>query len=74
VSTSVPGTIEKALTAWLNLVEFAGSRPISLASAGSSTVEPFIGALATQRSTRLPCASNPVESQSPEGGGFAMAW
>src|SRR5207253_5692125 len=56
VSTSPPGTSENAFTVYLNAVGLAAfcTTPISLATAGSSIVEPFIGASAKNASMMSP--------------------
>src|SRR5205814_8038863 len=60
VSTVPPGTSENAATAYVNALGFAAfcTSPRSLASAGSSIVEPFIGTSASQASTISPVAAS----------------
>ena len=62
VSTIPPGTSENAFTVYLNadgLADFC-ARPISLATAGSSIVEPFIGASAKNASMMSPVEASIV--------------
>ena len=67
MSTSPPGTSENAFTVYLNAVGLAAfcTRPISLATAGSSIVEPFIGASAKNASMMSPVEASIVNDAVP---------